>query len=226
MIRTLIVDDDFRVAKLHVDYVGRVEGFVAVGTALNGAEAIEQTEQLRPDLVLLDVYLPDRSGLDVAKVIRTLPEPQPDLLFITAARDVQTVRIAIRGGALHYLVKPFTFASFREKLEQYRAWRAHLQQANAADQEMVDQLYRVLRPPAELPPKGVAPATLDVVLSALASLEGPASAADVAARCGVSRATARRYLEHLVEVGRVERRLRYGTTGRPEHRFRLLSGTG
>jgi response regulator of citrate/malate metabolism len=224
VIRTLIVDDDFRVAKLHADYVGRVDGFAAVGTAMTGAEAIEQTRKLQPDLLLLDVYLPDRSGLDVAKVIRTLPEPQPDLLFITAARDVRTVRIAIRGGALHYLVKPFTFATFREKLEQYRAWRATLKETHAADQETVDQLYRVLRPPAELPPKGVAPATLDVVLDALRSMEGPASAADVATRCGVSRATARRYLEHLVESGRVERRLRYGTTGRPEHRFRLISG--
>lgn len=225
MIRTLVVDDDFRVADLHVGYVDRVEGFQAAGRALSAADAIEQTRSLRPDLVLLDVYLPDRSGLDVAKVIRTFPEPQPDLLFVTAARDVDTVRTAIQRGALHYLVKPFTFPTFREKLEQYRAWRSQLDPGRSADQAAVDRLYGALRPTPSTPPKGVAGPTLEVVVDGLRALDGAASAAEVAARCGVSRATARRYLEYLVEAGQVERRLRYGSTGRPEHRFRLVSSS-
>lgn len=223
MIRTLVVDDDFRVADLHVGYVERVDGFRVVGRSLTAASAIEQTQQLRPDLVLLDVYLPDRSGLDVAKVIRTFPEPQPDLLFITAARDVDTVRAAMRRGALHYLVKPFTFPTFREKLEQYREWAAPLDVGGSADQATVDRLYGTLRPVPADPPKGVAGPTLEVVLTALQGFDRPASAGEVAEGCGVSRATARRYLEYLVGTGQVERRLRYGSTGRPEHRFRLVS---
>ncbi|MFA9432501.1 response regulator [Egicoccus sp. AB-alg2] len=223
MIRTLVVDDDFRVARLHVEYVDKLAGFEAVGSALTGAAAIEQVQQLRPDLVLLDVYLPDRSGLEVAKAIRTLPEPQPDLFFVTAARDVQTVRIAIRGGALHYLVKPFTFATFRDKLAQYRDWRAQLPVTAQADQATVDRLLGALRPVPPDPPKGVAGPTLELVVTALRDLDGAASASEIAAESGVSRATARRYLEHLVETGQVERRMRYGTTGRPEHRFRLVA---
>ncbi len=228
MIRTLVVDDDFRVAALHGDYVARLPEFETIGRALTGEQAVAQTASLRPDLVLLDVYLPDRSGLEVAKEIRRLDEPQPDLVFITAARDVDTVRTAIRDGALNYLVKPFTFSTFQEKMLQYRDWTARVAAAEAADQDTVDRLYGALRPaaPGSRLPKGLSEPTLQLVLEAVRELEGPVSAHHVARAAGVSRATARRYLEHLVETGHVDRRLRYGTAGRPEHRFALATVGG
>lgn len=222
--RTLVVDDDFRVADLHRRYVERVDGFEACGTALTGRQALEQVEALHPDLVLLDVYLPDLSGLEVARAIRQRTGRQPDLLFVTAARNVDTVREAMRGGALHYLVKPFSFATFRDKLVGCREWAARLQATTEADQEAVDSLYGLLRPAsshADLP-KGLARPTLALIARVVEEFDGDASAAEVAARSGVSRGTARRYLEHLCHVGRVELRPRYGTSGRPEHRFRSL----
>ena len=116
MIRTLVVDDDFRVAELHCAYVERVKGFSVAGRASTGAEALESVERLRPDLVLLDIYLPDMSGLDVLQRLREDDHPPVDVISITAAREVESIRAAMRGGVVHYLIKPFLFATFEEKL--------------------------------------------------------------------------------------------------------------
>jgi two-component system CitB family response regulator len=225
MIRTLIVDDDFRVAAIHRSFTERVEGFSVVGEAHTGAAALEQASRLRPDLVLLDIYLPDMAGLEVARRLGEPGHPAVDVIAVTAARDAATVHAAIQGGALHYLVKPFTFATFREKLDRYAAWRVQLGLVGLADQRDVDRLYGVLRAQGSpMLPKGLSGTTLDLVQHVLRGAGGDLSATDVAAAAGVSRVTARRYLDHLRATGRVELRLQYGNAGRPEHRYRLAAG--
>jgi response regulator of citrate/malate metabolism len=119
MIRTLVVDDDVRVADVHCAYVERVPGFVTVGKAHTGASALGEVARLRPDLLLLDFYLPDLSGLEVLRRLRDEDHPPVDVIAITAARDVENLRAAIRSGVVHYLVKPFRFAAFEEKLASY-----------------------------------------------------------------------------------------------------------
>ncbi len=125
MIRVLVVDDDFMVARIHVGYVGRVPGFSVVGTAHGGRAAITSVEELRPDLVLLDVYMADMSGLDVLHHLRGLAHPV-DILMITAANDMATVRAALRAGVVNYLVKPFTAAELTDRLDQYAQTRRRL----------------------------------------------------------------------------------------------------
>src|SRR3979409_1089935 len=115
MIRTLVVDDDFRVADLHWVYVDRVQGFTVAGRAGTGAEALQRVDRLRPDLVLLDIYLPDMSGLEVLQRLRDDDHPAVDVITITAAREVDSLRAAMRGGVVHYLIKPFLFAPFEGK---------------------------------------------------------------------------------------------------------------
>src|ERR1700694_6069232 len=107
MIRTLVVDDDYRVADLHCAYVERVNGFEVAGRAHTGVEALLSVDQLRPDLVLLDIYLPDMSGLEVLQRLREDDHPPVDVISITAAREVDSLREAMRGGVVHYLIKPF-----------------------------------------------------------------------------------------------------------------------
>jgi len=222
-IRTLIVDDDFRVAEVHRAFLERLPGFTVAGIAHSAAEALALIEQQAPDLLLLDVYLPDRSGLDVLRQLRDEGR-RIDVIAITAAKDVETLRSALHGGVAHYLVKPFQFNAFREKLESYAAARARLEGSRELDQIEVDRVVGLLRSDARADlPKGLSGATLDLVAQSLRGAPGDASAAEVAGRTGLSRVTARRYLDHLVRAGTVELTMRYGTTGRPEHRYRRIA---
>lgn len=225
MIRTLVVDDDFRVAELHCAYVGRVAGFTVAGRAATGAEALEKVEQLRPDLILLDVYLPDMTGLEVLQRLRDADHQEVDVIAITAARDVDTLRAAMRGGVVHYLIKPFRFAAFEEKLNSFAAARARIGQLAQAEQGDVDRIFGTLRGGRGEPlPKGLSDTTLDVILQAFRGSRSGLTATAVADLAGVSRVTARRYLDHLCRLGQAELTLRYGGPGRPEHRYRLLAG--
>ena len=225
MIRTLVVDDDFRVADLHRLYTERVGGFEVVGVAHTGAEALLLSERLRPQLVLLDIYLPDMSGLDALRRLRDAGRAI-DVITITAAKDVETIRSAMQRGSVHYLIKPFTFTVFREKLQSYAEVQARLARVTEANQAEVDRLYGLLRTGLdEELPKGLSPATRDLVVGALRSAPDALSASEVARMAGLSRVTARRYLEHLSSGGLVEVTMQYGTPGRPEHRYRLSAPT-
>ena len=220
-IRTLIVDDDFRVAEIHRGFVERLPSFSVVGVAHTAQDALDRSERDRPDLVLLDIYLPDRSGLEVLRELHATAKAPVDVIAITAANDVETLRSALQGGVVHYLVKPFQFNAFREKLESYAAHRSRLRQVREVDQQEVDELYATLRSSSGLElPKGLSPATLALIARTLRDSDRDLSAEDVAARTGVSRVTSRRYLDHLARSGLVGVTMRYGKAGRPEHRFR------
>lgn len=224
MIRTLVVDDDYMAASVHRSYVERVHGFEVVGEAHTGAETLELARRLRPDLILLDIYLPDMSGLDVLRALRERGEPAVDVIAITSAKDVDTLRHAMQGGVIHYLVKPFFFDTFRERLEKYAALHSRMSRVRQADQLEIDRLYSLLRPQGatELP-KGISAPTLALVLEVVSGANEEVTAADVADRAGISRGTARRYLEFLASSGSVELALRYGSTGRPEHLYRAVA---
>ncbi|MFF8644476.1 response regulator [Streptomyces sp. NPDC015345] len=227
MTRVLVVDDDFMVAKLHSRYVAAVAGCTVVGAAHTGAEALGAAERLRPDLVLLDVYLPDMDGLAVLRELRAAEERDPgrrpvDALFITAARDARIVRAALRAGALHYLIKPFNQAALQEQLRHVAAVRARLDGLGQARQEDVDQIFGARPPGSRELPKGLAAHTAELVEQTLREHPGGLSASECAAAGSLSRVSARRYLEFFVDTGRAEVTLRYGGTGRPERRYRWL----
>ena len=226
MIRTLVVDDDFHVAHAHALSVGRVPGFSVVGEAHSAQEARQLINEQRPDLLLLDMYLPDDNGLDLVRRLTSEsaksdePGHVPDFLLVTAARDIESVRSAMKLGAVYYLVKPFTFAALREQLESYRQWRQRLERSQEADQGTVDALYGLLRSPAAASAtRSNLPPTMARVLDIVRSSAAPLGAAEVAERLGVSRPTAQRYLAILVQKQAIDLDLAYGTTGRPEHRY-------
>jgi len=224
MIRTVVVDDDFRVADLHCAYVERVRGFCVAGRAGTGAEALQEVDRLRPDLVLLDIHLPDISGLEVLQRLRDDDHPAVDVISITAAREVESLRGAMRGGVVHYLIKPFLFATFEEKLLSYAAAHDRMVHLASAEQGDVDRIFSVLRSSRnETLPKGLSETTLDLILQALGRSQSGLAAATVADAAGLSRVTARRYLDHLCQLGKAELTMRYGSPGRPEHRYRLLT---
>lgn len=227
MIRTLVVDDDYRVADLHCAYVERVHGFEVAGRAYSGASALESVDQLRPELVLLDIYLPDISGLEVLQRLREDDFPPVDVIAITAAREVDSLRAAMRGGVVHYLIKPFLFPTFEEKLLSYAAAHERMTRIGRAEQGDVDRIFGTLRSARNEPlPKGLSDSTLELIIQVLGKSRSGLAAAAVAEAAGVSRVTARRYLDHLCQLGRAELAMRYGGPGRPEHRYQLVSASG
>ncbi|WP_067467486.1 response regulator [Actinomadura macra] len=216
MIGVLVVDDDFRVAQVHAGFVDALPGFRVAGLAHSAEQARSMAAELGPDLVLLDVYLPDASGLSL------LPELDADVIMATAAADATVVRKALRHGALHYLIKPFTAAALGERLAAYARCRGALDAGGDLSQADLDDALRALyaplhtEPPA---PKGRSPVTTRLIADALREAGAPRSAAEIADQVGISRATAQRYLAGLAQAGRVEVTLRYGATGRPEHEY-------
>lgn len=219
MIRVLVVDDDFMVAKVHSGYVAKTPGFEVAGVAHTGAEALRLVADLRPDLVLLDIYLPDVDGLSVLRTIRGAAGG-PDVIVISAANDVETVRGAMHGGVLHYLIKPFTYGALYDQLQHFAGLREKLSAMSAAAQSDVDQVFGGRPSGASSLPKGLTAETAELVESVLRKVDGDLSAAECAAETQLARVSARRYLEYFVRTGRAEVRLRYGATGRPERRYR------
>ncbi|AKG45634.1 response regulator [Streptomyces xiamenensis] len=219
MISTLVVEDDPRIADAHAQFVGRVPGFAVAGTVHRGSEALDFAERHPVDLVLLDFYLPDMTGLDVCRGLRAHGQ-LADIIAVTSARDVQIVRSALAYGVVQYLLKPFTFAAFRDKLERYAEYRRQLVgHGRTTAQQDLDRAFGALRGSVGGPlPKGMSNQTLSSVVDALRE-HAPRglTASETADRLGMARVTTRRYLEHLADQGLVTRHPRYGTQGRPEH---------
>ena len=218
MIRVLVVDDDFMVARIHRGFVDRVDGFEVVGTANSGEQAVSALSSLQPDLVLLDLYLPDVFGLDLIARMRAV-QPDVDILVITAAREAEAVRGAVRQGVVNYLLKPFGFDDLRARLQEYAR-----RQANVPDQVTsqadVDRVLGPVRSSVNRLPKGLSQETAALVATALRATPQSLSAAECAEKVGISRVSARRYLEFFCTQSQAEVALRYGTTGRPERRYR------
>jgi response regulator of citrate/malate metabolism len=215
----LVVDDDFMVADIHRRFVDGVDGFRAAGVARTGTEALERAAEARFDLILLDVYLPDMTGLEVLQRLRSRGD-RVGVIMITAARELDTVSGALDGGAADYLIKPFEFDQFKAKLEAFAARDDALQSAAGVDQSLIDSLFGGAAPArgGDTLPKGLGAETGELVLDAVRSA-GEVSAAECAGLVGISRVSARRYLEHYLSTGALQLRLQYGA-GRPERRYR------
>lgn len=225
-LRVLVVDDDFAVAALHRRQVESMAGFEVVGEAYRGEVALAEVERLLPDLVLLDVYLPDLSGVEVLRRIRANPAcASVDVMALTASKEVETVRAAMTGGVSAYLIKPFTLAVLRDRLTTYAATRRELLraegEAGVRDQDQVDRILasRLSTPAAAVLPKGLSSHTLALVEQVLRDAPGELTAGEAAGLAGLSRVSARRYLEYLASQGSARVRPRYGSAGRPEHAF-------
>jgi response regulator of citrate/malate metabolism len=230
-IRVLVVEDEPVASAAHAAYVGRLEGFTLAGTAPDGQSALRLLTEFAAsgepvELVLLDMNLPDLHGLDIARRMRSTGI-LADIIAITAVRELAIVRSAVAIGVVQYLIKPFTYATFADKLASYRLFRQQLASPRpgsgkaGASQSDVDQAFASLRAPSEMPlPKGLSVSTLVSVQEYMKQHSQAVSATEVMDALGMSRVTARRYLEYLADAGTVSRTARYGTPGRPENEYR------
>lgn len=222
VIEILIVEDDLRIADIHRRFIDRIEGFEVVGSAHTGVEAKDWISALKPDLILLDVYLPDMMGTELLSYIQR-ESPDSDIIFITAASEVHVVKQAFRGGVFDYILKPLTFDRFRESLFSYKEKRITLSTSGHLEEESIHLLWNqqknVLPSENIFTPKGIDPKTMEKVLFHLSEQTSGITAEKFGVISGLSRSSSRRYLEYLVSENQASAELIYGTIGRPERRY-------
>jgi response regulator of citrate/malate metabolism len=223
VLRVLVVEDEPIAAEAHTAYVERVPGFAVVGTVGTMQDAMKALRDKEIDVVLLDMNLPDRHGLDVVRAMRAGGHTA-DVIAVTSARDLEVVRAAVSLGVVQYVLKPFVFATLKERLLAYRAYRDQLGSGTqVGTQAEVDEVLAGARPTTgSRLPKGMAEELLTRVSRALREADEGLSASELAQALGVSRVTARRYAEYLSESRLAARRSRYTGSGRPEVEYRWV----
>lgn len=232
MIRVVLIEDDPMVLEVNKQFVERVPGFEIVGTASDGNDGIAKVRALKPDLVILDIYMPGLNGLETLQQIRG-EQLEVDAIAITAANDIPTIQRMLHHGAIDYIMKPFQFERVRQALENYQLIRNKLKKCLTLSQADLDQLWpnkqhstATIQPMQEWNgemPKGLQEHTMKQVMLFLVHQRKPLSAEEVAEGVGLARVTARRYLEHLEKKKQVEIMIEYGGVGRPVNRYAWIS---
>ncbi|MFF2497000.1 response regulator [Peribacillus sp. NPDC058075] len=222
-IRAVIAEDDFRVADIHEKFLKNFDEIEVVGKAVNAKKTLRIMEQKSPDLLLLDVYMPDQLGTDLLPDIRQ-KFPNVDIIMITAATDKELLEKALHYGVENYLIKPVEMKRFNQVIEEYLK-KVHLMKSKQEiDQDFVDLILKKGSSASETKdgpslPKGVDEITLAKVIEVLEASDIGLSAEQVSGQIGASRTTARRYLEYLISVKKCKAEVVYGVVGRPERRY-------
>ena len=218
----VIAEDDPKIAEIQNRFIDKIDGFEVVGIGNTIAESEEIIDVFQPDLVLLDVFFPDGNGIDLLWKIRRLYK-NIDVIFITAAKEVETLQDAIRGGAFDYVLKPMTFSRFQSTLKRFFEHRNKLNEITDLDQSDVDEIIHPAQDSVQMDvrmPKSINPLTLEKVEDEVNKLDSDGISAEfMGLQIGISRTTARRYLEFLVSKGTVKPSLVYGSVGRPERLY-------
>ncbi len=218
----LIVEDDPKIAEIHRHFTEKIVGFSVCGIADTLADAEKMAQLLEPDLILLDLYFPEGLGTEILWKIRARRQAT-DIILITAAKELEPLQEAIRGGVFDYIIKPVMFPRFQEALERFRAHRKQMKSATPLNQQDVDRLlhpYKDSSPGESQYPKGIDPLTLKKIRAVFAQPHPEGLSADeVGQQIGASRTTARRYLEFLTAGGQLTAELIYGAVGRPERKY-------
>jgi len=227
MIKVVIAEDDPQIAEIQRRFLERIEGFELIGIAHGLEEAETLVDVLQPDLMLLDIQFPTGTGLDLLRKIRS-GSSNIDVIMITAAKEVETLREALHGGVFDYILKPLVFERLQETLNNYQQHLAKLKSLETLAQSDVDRVLPrtasgVKTPPTSETrlPKGIDALTLEKIRHVFAADTSPLSAEEMGEKIGASRTTARRYLEYLVSTRELSAEVSYGSVGRPERRYKI-----
>lgn len=230
-IQVLLIEDDPMVCEVNRQFIERVKGFKVIGTASNGLEGLEKIQELKPDLVFMDIFMPKQDGLLTLKEIRE-KALTVDVIAVTAANDVKTVQQVLSHGAFDYIMKPFQFERMKQALDNYSNYRSYVANNEEISQEELDKLLKVQKKAndpssaSEYLPKGLNAFTLDKIIAFIGSQQTPVSAEEVAEGVGLARVTARRYLDFLEKQKQVKIVIEYGGVGRPVNRYISIKNSG
>ncbi|SDC09070.1 two-component system, CitB family, response regulator CitT [Terribacillus halophilus] len=222
MCQVIIAEDDFRVAQIHEEFLNSMKGLKLIGKAGNAKETLQLLEKHDVDLLLLDVYMPDQLGTELLPVIRQL-HPRVDIILITAATDKTFLERALSYGVRDYLIKPATMEQFKDSLSRYLKKREMLQSTSEINKEIIEQVFGAHHPEQSVVPlpTGIDFRTLEKIKKLLEQEHDGITSEKAGKKIGVSRTTARRYLEYLVGTEEVKVEQVYGIVGRPERRYCL-----
>lgn len=224
-IQVLLVEDDPMVRQVNRQFIEQVAGYHLIGTAKNGMEGIQQIKQLKPDLVFMDIFMPEQDGIETLKKIRE-KGLKVDVIAVTAANDIKTIQKMLQLGVFDYIMKPFSFDRMKHTLQNYRHFKAKIDEKNEMTQSELDTLLHKQKSSPQNSddhlPKGLNAATLEKIVSFIGTQEASVSAEEVANGVGLARVTARRYLDYLEKQNKVKIDIQYGGVGRPVNQYRLI----
>ncbi|MFC0189543.1 response regulator [Fictibacillus aquaticus] len=226
MLKVVLIEDDLMVQDVNRMFVEKVDGFSVAAIASNGREGMRKIREVQPDLVIIDMYMPEQDGLETLRQIRS-EGIDTDIIAITAASDMETVRLFLQNGAFDYIMKPFKFERIQQALLKYRAYREETGSSGHFTQTELDKMMFQPSQKAEKKsdeeelPKGLNGVTLNKILSYLKAQSDEVSAEEVAEGIGLARVTARRYLDHLEKTGNITIHMTYGGVGRPVNRYKI-----
>lgn len=223
-IQVLLIEDDPMVRQVNRQFIEQVPGYSLIGTAKNGMEGIQQIKQLKPDLVFMDIFMPEQDGIETLKKIRE-KGLKVDVIAVTAANDMKTIQKMLQLGVFDYIMKPFSFERMKHTLQNYRQYKNKMEEKSEMTQKELDVLlHHQLKPhqPDIKLPKGLNASTLEKIVSFIGTQEQSVSAEEVANGVGLARVTARRYLDYLEKQNKVKIDIQYGGVGRPVNQYRLI----
>ena len=228
MIKVLIVETDPMVRDINEKFLRNIKGYSLLKSVNNIEEAKELITGKKVDLILLDLLFPQGCGLELVKWIRS-NEIKCDIILITADKSIESVEDAFRYGVVDYIIKPYKYKRFVESMNQYKARKSSFKNFKDAEQEIIDEIALMGKMIvskghcSDDSSKNVNEHTYNRFLDTIASTCGESfTAQEVAQKIGISRITARRYLEYLEKEQKVIIELEYGSVGRPKNKYRLL----
>jgi two-component system chemotaxis response regulator CheY len=121
---SVIIVDDNDMMRSILRGMLRGEEFEVIGEARNGVAAVDIANRLKPDIICLDVMMPEKSGLEALCEIKAA-RPETEVVMITSSSDPETVQGAIQNGASGYIVKPFNAARVLDTLAHIKAKLHH-----------------------------------------------------------------------------------------------------
>lgn len=222
MINVLIVDDDPMVAELNKRYVKSVKGFEVIGIAANGEEAFKYFNKGQIDLLILDIYMPQIDGLKLLKELRKRCI-MIDVILVTASKEAPNIDLALKLGAVDYLIKPFEYERIKNSLESYLKRHELLNKREIVQQKELDQITKGSDTKRESSQKGIHGKTLESIRSYMKEHSVTfLSTEELAEAMNLSKVSVRRYLDYLQSIGEVEVKIEYGSIGRPSNQYRYL----
>lgn len=218
--KILIVEDDPMVALINKRFLENMGFKDILGPVQTEEEIIKVLDKENIDLILLDVYLPKKNGIDILKSLR-YKKYLTDVIMITAANSVEEVKRAFAYGVTDYLVKPFEFERFEEAVNKYKQKNNLLNKREALSQQDIDVISKSLEEKIELP-KGLNQKTLDRIMEFLKENQRKVwTLREIAYELKISNVTIKKYMDYLEDVKKVNVTLTSGNVGRPEYKYTL-----